>query len=44
MGREAILEVRNWSGGTLKGPGWVGRPFWRSETGREAILEVRDRS
>ena len=31
-----------WSRGPLGGPGAVGRPSWRAESGREALSEGRE--
>ena len=51
-GREAILNIREWSGclpgcpGALGSPhgclGVVGRPSWMSGSGREAIPDVQE--
>ena len=41
-GRKAHPKVREWSGGPPKGPGVVGRPFRRSKSGQEALLEVQE--
>ena len=51
-GREALSEVREWSGGPLGGPGVVGRlsrmlgvvgrPYRMSESGREALSDVQE--
>ena len=35
------MEVLEGSGGRHVGSGGVGRPFWRSGWGREALPEVR---
>ena len=40
-GREALPQVREWSGDDPAGPGVVGRPACRSVTGREAFPHVR---
>ena len=40
-GREALPEVREWSGGLPKGLEVVGRPSRRSGSGREALQEVQ---
>ena len=36
-GREALLDVREWSGGPPGCPGVVGRPSRMTESGREAL-------
>ena len=36
-GREALSNVREWSGSSNKCPRVVGRPTWMYESGREAI-------
>ena len=40
-GRQAIPNVREWSGGPLGSPGVVGRPFRMSGCGREALPDDR---
>ena len=40
-GQEALLKVRDWSGGPHGSPGVVGRPSRRSGSGREALPEFR---
>ena len=40
--REALPDVREWSGGPPGGPGVVVRPFRRSGSGREALLNDRE--
>ena len=39
--RETLPDVREWSGGLPGCPGVVKRPSRISESGREAILDVR---
>ena len=39
-GREAFLDVLEWSGGPRECPGVVGRLSWMSWSGREALLDV----
>ena len=39
-GREALPNVREWSGGPPGCPGLVGRPNWMSVSGLEANAEV----
>ena len=41
-GREALPDVREWSGGPRGCPGVVGRPSWKSGSGREAIGDVQE--
>ena len=41
-GREALPEVRQWSGGPPGGPAVVGRPSRRSGSFREALPEFRE--
>ena len=41
-GREALTDVREWSGGLPKCPGEVGRPYRMFECGQEALPNVRD--
>ena len=41
IGRQALPEVREWSGDPFVGPGVVGRPSRRSGSGWEALLEFR---
>ena len=41
-GREALPEVREWSGGLPGGPGVVGWLFRGSDSGGEALPEVRE--
>ena len=43
-GREALLEGREWSGGSPGGPGVVGRPAQRAGTGLEVLSVVRESS
>ena len=40
--REALSDVREWSGGPPGCPGMVGRPSWMSSSGREALSDVRE--
>ena len=40
-GREALSNVKKWSGGSLGCPGVVGRPSWMIERGRETLPNVR---
>ena len=40
-GREALLYVRYWSGGTPRCPGVVRNPSRMTESGQEALLDVR---
>ena len=42
--REALLKVWDGLRFPTRGPGLVGRPFWRSGMGREFCPAVRDRS
>ena len=42
MGWGTFGEVLNGSRENQGGPGWVGRPSERSETGRRTLEEVRD--
>ena len=41
-GREAILNVRELSGVPPGCPGVVGRPSWKSGSGREAFPDVQE--
>ena len=41
-GREALTEVREWSGVTFESPGGVGRPSRMFGSGREAFPNVRE--
>ena len=41
-GREALTEVREWSGVTFKSPKGVGRPSQMSGSGPEYLPEVRE--
>ena len=41
-GREALTDVREWSGGPNRCPGVVRRPFRMSGSGREALQDVRE--
>ena len=41
-GRQAVTDVREWSGGPPRCAGVVGIPSWMSGSGREAILDVRE--
>ena len=40
-GRESLTDVREWLGGPPGSPGVFGRSSWISESGREALLDVR---
>ena len=40
-GWDALLDVREWSSGPSKCLGVIGRPTRMSESGGEALLEVR---
>ena len=42
IGREDLLEVREWSGVPPKGLGVVGRPSQKFESGQEDLPEVRE--
>ena len=39
---EALLEVHEWSEGPPGGPKLFGRPYYRSGSGWEALLEVQE--
>ena len=39
-GREALLNVREWSGGPPECPGEVGRPSWMSGSSLETYPDV----
>ena len=41
ISREALLAVREWSGGPHKCLGLVGRPYRMSRSGREMFPDVR---
>ena len=41
-GREALPEVREWSGDPFGCPGLLGRPYWMSGSSREALPDVRE--
>ena len=41
-GRKVLPEGREWSGGPLRGPRVVGRPFRRAGSGRETFPESQE--
>ena len=41
IGREVLLEVREWSGGPVRCPEVVGRPSRVSGSGQEALPDIR---